>query len=403
MKAIIFISSMVITLVFTAFTVYSQSITISDDNTYTADPSAMLDVKSTNKGMLIPRIDFDDKPASPATGLLIYVSANGPSGNNAFYYYSGTAWLKLIVADSETDPEFTAWDKTTGITISESQITDLQTYLTAEVDASITNEIQNLTEVLAESNDGGAAQVKNISDPTDAQDMATKAYVDLLEAQIEEIQVVAGLKLRDIDSNLYSAVEIGTQTWMAENLKVTHYPNGDAIPLEIDNTAWTNFGENNTDDAYCFYENNSAHGDTYGALYTYAAAIGDDWARDNTANQGICPDGWHLPTDAEWTVLADYLGGASVAGGKMKETGTSHWVTPNTGATNESGFTGLGGGYRYFGNGVFGSSGAYGIFWTATENSSSNAWYRGLYYNDANFSLNNYPKSYGFSVRCMKN
>ncbi|MBT6686964.1 MAG: hypothetical protein HOB05_11595, partial [Bacteroidetes bacterium] len=116
--------------------IFAQNVVITDDDTYTADPSAMLDVKSTNKGMLIPRIDFDDKPASPATGLLIYVSANGPSGNNAFYYYSGTAWLKLIVADSETDPEFTAWDKTTGITISESQITDLQTYLTAEVDAS---------------------------------------------------------------------------------------------------------------------------------------------------------------------------------------------------------------------------------------------------------------------------
>ncbi len=121
---------------------------------------------------------------------------------------------------------------------------------------------------------------------------------------------------------------------MAEDLRVTHYPNGDPIPNVTDNTAWGNLGDNNTDDAYCFYNNDNTT--DYGALYTYAAAIGDNWARDNADGQGVCPDGWHLPTVAEWQELVNYLGGSSVAGGKLKETGTTHWNSPNTGATNES-------------------------------------------------------------------
>ncbi|PID95338.1 MAG: hypothetical protein CSA95_00230 [Bacteroidetes bacterium] len=106
-----------------------------------------------------------------------------------------------------------------------------------------------------------------------------------------------------MDGNVYSTVVIGSQCWMQENLKVTHYPNGDAIPYTPDGAAWIALRSNNTDDAYCYYGNNV--NSEYGALYTYAAAIGDNWERDNAEGQGICPEGWHLPTDEEWTVLVD--------------------------------------------------------------------------------------------------
>ena len=179
----------------------------------------------------------------------------------------------------------------------------------------------------------------------------------------EQMTFIAGNNgCTDYDGNTYQTITIGSQEWMAENLKVTHYANGTVIPLVTDNTAWANLGNNNTDKAYCYYNNSDANKDTYGALYTYAAATNGD--NDGTT-QGVCPTGWHLPGDAEWTELTDYIGGTSVAGGKMKETGTTHWNSPNTGATNESGFTALPGGRRDSSNGAFSNVGYYGYWWSA--------------------------------------
>ena len=209
-----------------------------------------------------------------------------------------------------------------------------------------------------------------------------------------------GDQVTDFDGNLYPTVEIGGQCWFAKALRVTHYPNGDEIPNVTDNTTWVNLEDNNTDDAYCFYENNS--GTDYGILYTYAASIADDWTRDNTANQGVCPDGWHLPSDAEWTTLTDEVGGESIAGGKLKEAGTTHWYSPNTGATNESGFTALPGGYRWIDDGNFYNQGYGGAFWTATESSTWQAFDRYLYNNFENVSRVGAEKGYGFSVRCIQ-
>ena len=207
----------------------------------------------------------------------------------------------------------------------------------------------------------------------------------------------------DYDGNTYNTVSIGNQCWITENLKVTHYPNGDAIPLVTDNTTWADLADDNTSDAMSYYNNNaSSEADTYGALYTYAAAIGDDWTRDNTANQGICPDGWHLPSDDEWTALTDFLGGTSVAGGKMKEAGTTHWNSPNTGADNTSGFSALPGGYRNVSNGTFFNLGSYGYWWSSTENSGTNAWYRALHFTNAEAHRDFNNKSYGFGVRCLR-
>lgn len=141
------------------------------------------------------------------------------------------------------------------------------------------------------------------------------------------------------DGYEYSVVQIGDQLWMAENLRATIFNDGTNIPLITDNTAWCGL----TTPGYCWYNNDLNNKSVYGALYNYY-----------TVQTGkLCPDGWHLPTSGEWLTLANYLGGRSEAGGKLKETGTIHWAEPNTGATNETGFTGLPGGFRSQVSGAF--------------------------------------------------
>jgi len=298
---------------------------------------------------------------------------------------------------TETDPVYSAWNKSYNDLTNTPNITDTVTAVLDTTTQFIRTENQNLSDILALNNDGNAKQIKNIADPTDAQDVVTKAYVDALELRIDLLE---GKKIQDIDGNTYSVIIIGTQVWMAEDLKVTHYPNGDTIPNVTDNTAWGNLADDNTSDAYCYYNNNTGgEANTYGALYTYAAAIGDNWARDNTANQGVCPDGWHLPTDAEWTILTDYLGGTSVAGGKMKE--IIHWNSPNTGADNSSGFSALPSGIRS-NNGDFGYLGNVGNWWSATEFNSNNTYHRYLYYISTEVFRLNSNKSRGYSVRCVR-
>ncbi|MCK4745895.1 MAG: fibrobacter succinogenes major paralogous domain-containing protein [Bacteroidales bacterium] len=205
----------------------------------------------------------------------------------------------------------------------------------------------------------------------------------------------------DFNGNTYWTKVIGSQTWMAENLKVTRYSDGTEIPLVESTSAWDTQGI--TDKAYCFYENSSSNGDVYGALYTWAATM--NGAESSTANpsgvQGVCPSGWHLPSDTEWTELTDHLGGLGIAGGKLKETGTIHWSNPNTGATNESGFTALPGGSRG-GNGIFNSVGDEANFWVATEDGGVNAWGRNILCTSAAVNRLVYYKSPGFSVRCVR-
>jgi uncharacterized protein (TIGR02145 family) len=190
----------------------------------------------------------------------------------------------------------------------------------------------------------------------------------------------------DADGNIFTTVTIGNQVWMASNLKTTKYNDGTAIPLVTDNTAWFNL----TTPAYCLNSNVIANKDTYGALY--------NWFTVNTGK--LCPTGWHVPSDAEWTVLTTYLGG-NVAGGKLKEPGTSHWVSPNTSATNETGFTAVPGGSRYS-SGTFNNIGYYGVWWSATQYSTTYAWNRNVYYDNGTVGRDNYEKQYGFSVRCLR-
>jgi len=219
----------------------------------------------------------------------------------------------------------------------------------------------------------------------------------------QEHVFTCGDPITDIDGNTYSTVEIGGQCWIGENLKVTHYPNGDAIPLVTDNTAWGNLANDNTSDAYSYYNNNAnSEADTYGALYTYAAAIGDNWARDNVENQGVCPDGWHLPTNAEWTTLTTYLG---VAYGGSKLAGNAAlWTDGNLDQSADfgtSGFSALPGGFRNDSGGTFNYLGYYGNWWGVLESGIS-AYGFHLGYLSTGVGGNYYNKSLGFSVRCVR-
>ena len=185
-------------------------------------------------------------------------------------------------------------------------------------------------------------------------------------------------------------IQIGTQLWSQFNLDVAFYRNGDPIPQVTDAGEWAGL----TIGAWCYYNNDSTQGTKYGKLY--------NWYAVNDA-RGLAPQGWHIPTDAEWTTLSDTLGGVSVAGGKMKEAGTLNWANPNTGGNNESGFAGLPGGYRNS-DGTFYDVGSRGSWWSATEiNVASLAWLRSLLYFLGSLNRGNVNKALGLSVRCLRN
>jgi len=189
----------------------------------------------------------------------------------------------------------------------------------------------------------------------------------------------------DYDGNVYNTITIGTQSWLVENLKVTHYRNGDAIPNVSTASSWGAL----TTGAYCCYNNMTADIAKYGLLYNWYAAVD---------GRNLAPTGWHVATNAEYSTLISYLG--SSAGGALKETGTLSWSTPNTGATNSSGFTGLPGGYCS-NTGSFSDIGISGDFWTTTAASTANANALYLYYGNATASQSNYIKGIGLSVRCV--
>ena len=243
------------------------------------DGSAMLEVKSTEKGLLPPRMTEAQRNAisSPVAGLMLWCNDCGTSGE--LQVYNGTEWVNML---------------------------------------------------------GGAAAVPFTCGTS---------------------------SMTDADGNTYNTVLIGTQCWMAENL---NYETADS---------W-------------WYDNSATSGDVYGRLYNWDAAL--------TA----CPDGWHLPTDTEWTTLTDYLGGENVAGVKLKDTTTTHWNPPNPG-TNSSGFTALPGGHRNI-SGYFYSRGNSGSWWSATEDGPNYSWRRALFLGGEGVLRNLNFKSYGYSVRCLR-
>jgi uncharacterized protein (TIGR02145 family) len=208
-----------------------------------------------------------------------------------------------------------------------------------------------------------------------------------------------GDELRDFrDGKAYATVQIGTQCWMAENMNV-----GTRIDESEDQT------DNNTIEKYCYTIGPLSFCDDYGGLYQW-----DEMMQYVTTEgaQGICPEGWHLPSDAEWKTMEMYLGmpqedanrigcRGTDEGGKLKETGTSHWLSPNTGASNSSGFTAVGGGFSDKGTPAFYNLNAYGYFWSSSK-IGSYAWHRHLFYDDAMINRFKYILTMGYSVRCVR-
>jgi len=198
--------------------------------------------------------------------------------------------------------------------------------------------------------------------------------------------------IKDGEGNVYTSVKIGTQEWLTENLKTTKYSNGDLIgttsPISKD------ISSESTPKYQWSYNGDESKVASYGRLYTWYTI---------TDNRNVCPDGWHIPSDDDWTVLTDYLGDRSIAGGKLKEIGTVHWISPNTGATNETGFSAIPGGYRYP-TGQVDFIGYYFWCWSGTEFSSdpamANMWY--VHNSDSGIYYGPMSKYWGFTVRCIK-
>ena len=193
------------------------------------------------------------------------------------------------------------------------------------------------------------------------------------------------VSVKDVDSNVYETITIGTQTWMQKNLKVTHYRNGDTIPNVTESKEWISL----TTGAYCNYNNDTNNAITNGSLYNYYAIVD---------SRNLCPTGWHMPMDAEWSTLITYLGGETIAGNKLKEAGNSHWKYNNKTAANESGFTAIPGGERSGIAGSFAYLGNHGIWWSLTGDArliEMSDFSCEVLKADAN-------KKEGHSVRCIK-
>lgn len=194
----------------------------------------------------------------------------------------------------------------------------------------------------------------------------------------------------DIDGNVYQTVKIGDQLWMAENLRVTHYRDGSVIPNITGSSAWTGLSSG----ARCYYNNDSAtHDALYGVLYNGYAI---------TDSRNIAPEGWHVATADDWDELKTALGGTAEIGGKLKEEGTIHWISPNTGATNEPHFGARPGGLRNE-SGAFSNLTSSGYWWAPDDGTGDDLLIRSLYCNELNIFTYSFSKKLAFSVRCVKN
>ena len=216
-------------------------------------------------------------------------------------------------------------------------------------------------------------------------------YILQLEERIFSLEQFNGIdSIPDIENNYYKTVSIGDQIWMAENLRSTKYNDGTNILNIIDNNDWIN----TSDPGYCWYDNDSiANADIYGALYNFHVI--------ENSGLNVCPLGWHVPSLAEWNIMIDFLGGSSQAGGPLKQIGLSLWESPNTGATNSSGFTAIPGGYRNHVTGTFIDKG-YGNYNYTSTSGNSDAHFKTMNYIQTVVTSNSLSKKNGYTIRCIR-
>jgi len=468
-----------ITLTLVIFLVYSFSvfaqIAINSDGS-TPDNSSMLDVKSNDKGMLIPRMSTSEMNniSNPATGLMIYNITE-----NVFYFFNGTVWKNVNEAVSDNDwvvngndmysgltgnvgigtnspgskfqvysnglgvdirrstnalggitfhedsttkaqwifPFFRGWQSDNLIIRDDNALIDVMTfeYGTGNVGIGTTPDASALLDI--SSTNKGFLPPRMTSAQRDAIINPTAGLIvyctDCIELQIYngyEWTNISGDKgaipgacgssfIDSRDGQVYKTVRIGdqleSQCWMAENLNIGTMINTSIYP-----------SDNDTIEKHCI-DNNIGNCNIYGGLYTWNEMMN---YQTTSGIQGICPTGWHLPTDEEWKTMEMFLGMTQTQadatgwrgtneGGKLKESGYTHWWSPNTGANNSSGFTALAGGYN---GGASNDFGKYGYFWTSTIYSDTDAWYRSLFYSNESIRKDPYYRIAFFSVRCIK-
>jgi uncharacterized protein (TIGR02145 family) len=340
-------------------------------------PSAELEVKSTTKGFLPPRMTKAERDAilTPAAGLLVYQTDGDETNPTGLYFFDGAAWRNGAgVVGAKGDKGATGDQGAQGLQGPKGDQGPAGTGISSGTSK---NQLMYWNgSAWVTLNPGTNGQVLTVSDG------------NLIWTLIEGY----GKPITDIDGYVYRTVIIGNQQWMAENLKVTKYNDGTAIPNITDNTQWSQLSTG----AWSYYNNDAANNAKYGKLYNWYAV-----SPTTNGSKNVCPTGWHVPTDAEWTVLTDYLGGESIAGGKMKEVGTTSWKSPNTEATNTSLFSALPGAYR-LNNGYYYDIGNYGGWWSSSEDNAGLAWIRILNASNGYAASFDYSKGNGLSVRCLR-
>jgi len=406
-----------------SYNLMAQVVVNTDGSTH--DESAMLDVKSFSSGFLIPRMTTlqIQSITNPADGLQVY---NTDYGKLYIFVSSSNEWKEVNYGTGTLSPfaNFTISSGgscnnavlmgtyTQGVTLTSSE------YITIEVNVISKGDYDILTDTLNGYTFMGWGTFLNTG--TISINLSGLGLPNLVQTDNFTITgrnngdtcsfsvtvFACGYPFTDSrDGKSYETVQVGTQCWMAENLNIGTMINSTSGGTNSDGEQTDNI----TIEKYCY--NNSTSGcDTYGGLYQW-----NEMMQYVTTEgvQGVCPDGWHLPTDDEWKTMemalgmsqseADNLGWRGTdEGGKMKETGTTHWNSLNTGATNTSGFTALPGGYCSS-SGSFGNLGGNGYWWSSSEHSGLDAWYQGLHYNYGQVYRNSNSKVYGFSVRCLQN
>jgi uncharacterized protein (TIGR02145 family) len=315
--------------------------------------------------------------------LVLFLNCNPASSNNNIVSTTPDSPVLNSPINGATSISATptlTWSTVSGAATYRVQVSTISTFATTLInDSSLTGGSKTLTTALS----NNTKYYWRINGKNSA---GTSAWSTVWN--FTTISSSSNTTVTDADGNVYHTVTIGTQTWTVENLKTTKYNDGTTIPLVTDSTTWVNL----TTAGYCWFNNDAAtNKNVYGALY--------NWYTVNTGK--LAPAGWHVPTDAEWNTLSIYLGGANISGGKLKESGTTHWSIPNTGATNESGFSALPGGCR-FDNGYFDLIHCDGDWWSATVVNVSYAYSRNLGYGGSNLYRDGCSKSFGFSVRLVR-